>query len=128
MCWVPAARPAPHRPSTWQGRPGWHVAHWCQAKGSVCPGQLQNNTSWHPLHWPPRHGKAWGGVIYYRPQTAPETTCQETGRENGARTTGDPGSNLTVAGGADVRAVSKREGLRGLSPVSPNTLQAEGWD
>lgn len=79
-----------------------------------------------PLAPSPR--QSLGRVIYYRPQPAPETTCQETGRENGARTTGDPGSNRTVAGGGDVRAVSKREGLRGLSPVSPNTLQAEGWD
>ena len=69
-----------------------------------------------------------GRVIYYRPQTAPETTCQEPGREKEARTTGDPGNNRKVAGGGDVRVVSKRQGPRGLSPVSPDTLQAEGWD
>ena len=69
-----------------------------------------------------------GRVIYYRPQTAPETTCQETGTEKGARTTGDPENNWTVAGGGDVKVVSKRQGPRGMSPVSPDTLPAEGWD
>ena len=61
MCWVPAARPAPHRPSTWRGRRDWHVVCWCQAKGSVCPEQLQNDASRHPLRRPPCHSKAWGG-------------------------------------------------------------------
>ena len=126
-CWVPAARPAPHRPSTWRGRRGWHVACWCQAKGPVCPEQLQHDASQHPLHWPPCHGRARGGWFTVNCRLLPKPPARKLAERRGRGPRGIQGAIGRWQRGGDVRGVSKGQGLLGLSPVSPNTPLAEGW-